>query len=149
MFERRVATAARPEITYDGGMAEGSKAARSASVGELEASVLAALWERGELPTPEVFAAVGKPRGLAYTTILTVLQRLHRKGLVSRHGEGKYHVYAAAISQDEFARRRGELLATAIVRLGSAGLPAFLAEAARLDPDFLTELRTHLDEADR
>lgn len=136
-------------MPYDGDVAESSNPARSASVGELEASVLAALWERGALPTPEVFAAVGKPRGLAYTTILTVLQRLHRKGLVSRRGEGRYHVYAAAISQEEFARRRGESLATAIVRLGRAGLAAFLAEADRLDPGFLAELRSHLDGANQ
>lgn len=120
----------------------------SISVGELEASVLTALWERGELPTPEVFSVVGQPRGLAYTTILTVLQRLHRKGLVSRRGEGKAHVYSPAMTREEFARRRGEFLAGAMVKLGSAGLSAFLAEADRLDPAFLVQIRRHLDEAE-
>ncbi len=123
-------------------------AAQSTSVGELEASVLATLWEAGELATPEVFNRVGKPRGLAYTTILTVLQRLYRKGLVSRRGEGKAHVYSPALSRDQFSERRGEVLAGAMVALGGAGLSAFLAEAKRLDPAFIAVLRSQLEESD-
>ena len=123
-------------------------AAQSTSVGELEASVLATLWESGELATPEVFNRVGKPRGLAYTTILTVLQRLHRKGLVSRRGEGKAHVYSPALSREQFSERRGEVLAGAMVALGGAGLSAFLAEAKRLDPAFIAVLRSQLEESD-
>ncbi|MBI2765931.1 MAG: BlaI/MecI/CopY family transcriptional regulator [Chloroflexi bacterium] len=119
-------------------------AAQSTSVGELEASVLTALWEGGELATPEVFNHVGRPKGLAYTTILTVLQRLHRKGLVSRRGEGKAHIYSAALSREHFSERRGEFLAGAMIGLGSAGLSAFLAEARRLDPEFMDRLRTQL-----
>ncbi len=114
------------------------------TVGELEARVLSTLWDGGELPTPEVFRRVGEPRGLAYTTILTVLQRLHRKGLVSRRGQGKTHVYASAISREQFSEHRGEALAGALVKLGDAGLAAFLAEAGRLDPVFLSQLRNHL-----
>ena len=123
-------------------------AAQSTSVGELEASVLATLWESGELATPEVFNRVGKPRGLAYTTILTVLQRLYRKGLVSRRGEGKAHVYSPALSREQFSERRGEVLAGAMVALGGAGLSAFLAEAKRLDPAFIAVLRSQLEESD-
>lgn len=117
---------------------------QSTSVGELEAHVLGALWDSGELSTPEVFERVGKPKGLAYTTILTVLQRLYRKGLVSRRGQGKAHVYTAAMSREQFSERRGEYFAGAMVKLGEAGLSAFLAEADRLSPAFMTQLRTHL-----
>jgi predicted transcriptional regulator len=123
-------------------------AAQSTSVGELEASVLAALWDGGELATPDVFSRVGGPRGLAYTTILTVLQRLYRKGLVSRRGAGKAHVYSAALSREQFSERRGEFLAGAMVGLGTAGLSAFLAEARRLDPEFMDKLRTQVRDSD-
>ena len=122
--------------------------AQSTSVGELEASVLAALWDGGELATPEVFNPVGRPRGLAYTTILTVLQRLYHKGLVSRRSAGKAHVYAPAMSREQFSGRRGESLAGALVKLGEAGLAAFLAEADRLDPAFLAQLRSQLKDED-
>ena len=136
-------------MLYAGDMNERSgPAAQSTSVGELEASVLAALWDNGELATPEVFNQVGRPRGLAYTTILTVLQRLYRKGLVSRRGEGKAHVYSPAMSREEFSGRRGEVLASAMAGLGRAGLSAFLAEAKRLDPAFMASLRRELQESD-
>lgn len=118
----------------------------STSVGELEAIVLAALWEKGHLSTPAVHTEVGMPRGLAYTTILTVLQRLHRKGLVTRRASGKSHLYSPGLSREEFAGRRGEVLAAAMVQLGDSGLSAFLSEADRLDPGFLRQLRTQLGE---
>ncbi|MBN9492603.1 BlaI/MecI/CopY family transcriptional regulator [bacterium] len=117
---------------------------QNTSLGELEAFVLSALWEKGQLSTPEVVNQVGAPRGLAYTTILTVLQRLHRKGLVTRHAAGKSHAYAPALSREQFAERRAEVLAAAMVKLGSAGLSAFLSEADRLDPQFMAQLRAQL-----
>lgn len=127
---------------------ENDSARATTTVGELEARVLSALWDDGELPTPEVFRRVGEPRGLAYTTILTVLQRLYRKGLVSRRGQGKVHVYASAISRERFSEHRGEALASALLKLGDAGLAAFLAEAGRLDPAFISQLRNHLQESE-
>ena len=115
-----------------------------AAPGELEAAVLDALWERGELSTPAVYQVVGTPRGLAYTTILTVLQRLTRKGLLARRGGGRSHLYAAALTREQFAERRGETLAAALVDVGAAGLGAFLAEVRRLDPQVVAQLRRQL-----
>ena len=122
---------------------------QNTALGDLEAVVLASLWEGGELSTPQVFEQVGVPRRLAYTTILTILQRLHRKGLVTRQAAGKSHVYAPALSRDQFSERRAEVLAAAMVKLGSAGVSAFLSEASRLDPEFLAELRAQLKDAER
>ena len=136
-------------MLYDSGMIDQiDSSAPSLSLGELEASVLATLWDAGELATPEVFHRVGKPRNLAYTTILTVLQRLYRKGLLTRQDKGKAHAYTAALSREQFAERRGEVLASAMVGLGNAGLSAFLAEANRLDPAFLAMLRRQLQGPD-
>lgn len=133
-------------MLYDVAVNEEKESILSTSVGELEGDVLAALWEKGDLSTPEVFNHVGKPRGLAYTTILTVLQRLHRKGLVSRQPLGKAHVYSAALTKEQFSERRGEVLAGALVQLGLAGLSAFLSEADRLDPEFMAHLRSSMKE---
>ena len=117
----------------------------SEPLGALEAAVLEALWSAGEMTTPAVHETVGRPRGLAYTTILTVLQRLTRKGLVSRRGGGRSHVYAPALSAEEFAERRAESLASTFVGLGSAGVAAFLAEAKRLDASVVEVLRKQLE----
>jgi len=115
-----------------------------ASLGELESAVLEALWSHGPLSTPAVHDVVGVPRNLAYTTILTVLQRLHKKGLVSREEQGRAHLYSAVLSREQFASRRGQALATALAALGDAGLAAFLAETERLDPEALKVMRSRL-----
>lgn len=113
-------------------------------LGDLEGAVLEALWDAGELSTPVAHEKVGVPRKLAYTTILTVLQRLNKKGLAGRREEGRSHVYFAALSRDEFAKRRGEGLATSLTSLGEAGMAAFLAEAERVDPALFEVLRAKL-----
>jgi predicted transcriptional regulator len=114
-------------------------------LGDLEGSVMKALWEHGELSTPRVHELVGKPRGLAYTTILTTLQRLHRKGFVDRRPEGNLHIYFAALNWDEFAQHRGRILASSLTHLGFAGVTAFGAEAGRLDPSIVALLKHELE----
>lgn len=116
----------------------------SLALGELERAVLECLWSEGELSTPDVYERVGRPRGLAYTTILTVLQRLARKGLTLRKEVGKGHVHSPTLNRTEFARRRGEDLASLVTELGAAGIAAFFAEAERLDPATLAQLREQL-----
>ena len=115
------------------------------ALGELEAAVLEALWRRGELSTPDVHAEVGVPRKLAYTTVLTVLQRLTRKRFVVRQRSGRSHLYAPAMTPDEFAERQAEALAAAFVEVGAAGVGAFLAEVGRLDPEAVRQLRRRLE----
>jgi predicted transcriptional regulator len=120
---------------------------RAEALGALEAAVLDALWHEGESTTPEVHERVGRPRGLAYTTILTVLQRLTRKGLVARKRAGRSHVYGPALTREEFAELRGQTLASLFVQLGASGQAAFLAEAERLDPELLERLRKRVRRA--
>ncbi|MEO8538130.1 MAG: BlaI/MecI/CopY family transcriptional regulator [bacterium] len=116
------------------------------SMGELEGAVLESIWQSGELSTPAAFEAIGKPRGLAYTTILTVLQRLHRKGLVGRRPAGRGHIYFPALSREKFSEGRGESLASTFVALGPAGVAAFVEATERLDPAMVDLLRQRLDE---
>lgn len=114
------------------------------ALGELESAVVEALWERGELSTPAVYANVGVPRGLAYTTILTVLQRLVKKELAKRRLAGRSHVYTAALSREQFAERRAHSLASTFVEIGAAGVATFLSETERLDPQMVALLRKRL-----
>ncbi|MFI6019733.1 BlaI/MecI/CopY family transcriptional regulator [Streptomyces sp. NPDC051287] len=60
--------------------------------GELEASVMAALWAAGTPQTPgQVQQSLGAD--LARTTVTTILTRLHDKGVVARHREGRGFAY--------------------------------------------------------
>src|SRR5690348_4674602 len=68
---------------------------------ELEQQVLAVLWDRGPSTVRDVLGSLpdGKPR--AYTTLLTVLQTLEKKGLVRHTREGLAHVYHPRVSRDD------------------------------------------------
>ncbi|MEV7980217.1 BlaI/MecI/CopY family transcriptional regulator [Streptomyces sp. NPDC086519] len=71
-------------------MADGKDERRPA--GELEASVMAALWAAGAPQTPgQVQRSLGTD--LARTTVTTILTRLHDKGVVERHRQGRGYAY--------------------------------------------------------
>lgn len=73
-------------------------------LGELESAVMTQLWHS---PTPmrgrEVLDALD--RGLAYTTVMTVLDRLARKGFVERTRAGRAWTYRPAESREELTAR--------------------------------------------
>ncbi len=59
----------------------------------LELQVLSVLWNKGEATVRDVLNAMPDRKQRAYTTILTVLQLMEKKGLVTHHSEGVAHVY--------------------------------------------------------
>lgn len=70
----------------------------------LEMSCLNALWELGEGNVEEVRVCVSRARPLAYTTVLTLLDRLSRRGAVSRRKEGRGFRYQPSIDRDKLRR---------------------------------------------
>jgi len=109
--------------------------------GELEYAVLFAVCELGAASAREVYLQVGDAAGLAYTTITKVLDRLLKKGLVSRKRRGLAFVYRPCVPRRviEFMRARASLRAL----LGPTPRPAIatLVEAMEsLDPGLLDEL---------
>jgi predicted transcriptional regulator len=70
--------------------------------GELESDVLAALWRASEPMSPaQVRDALGFD--LAYTTVMTILSRLHSKGSVKRRRVGRAYYYEPAFEQADLA----------------------------------------------
>jgi BlaI family transcriptional regulator, penicillinase repressor len=70
---------------------------------KLEMQVLSVLWQRGPSSVRDVLDAMPDGKSRAYTTILTVMQVMEKKGLVSHTAQGNTHIYAAAISRDQVA----------------------------------------------
>src|ERR1700733_10036028 len=70
----------------------------------LEMACLNALWELGEGNVEEVRVCVSHSRPLAYTTVLTLLDRLARRGAVSRRKEGRGFRYQATVERDKLRR---------------------------------------------
>jgi predicted transcriptional regulator len=73
--------------------------------GALEAEVLAALWAAdGPLTPEEARTAIGGD--LAYTTVQTILVRLHEKGAVTRMPHGRGYAYAPELEESDLVARR-------------------------------------------
>jgi predicted transcriptional regulator len=80
-------------------------AAGRRAAGELEAAVLAALQGAGAPLSPgEVRERIGGP--LAYTTVVTILSRLHAKGVLERHKAGRAYLYSPVADEPGLAARR-------------------------------------------
>ena len=70
----------------------------------LEMLCLKALWSLGEGNVGEVQRMVAESKPLAYTTVMTVLERLARRNIVSRRKSGRAFVYAPHMSRDSIRR---------------------------------------------
>ncbi|WP_261570976.1 BlaI/MecI/CopY family transcriptional regulator [Frankia gtarii] len=150
-----------------------------ARLGDLERSVMDVLWSsEGWLTAREVAARLDHERDLAYTTVLTVLERLERKGFVRRQRAARAHRYAASDSREavvaeammealgtaddrgsalvrfvgSVSAEEAEILRRALEPLGADPMDAVgdpdLAAAAAADPSIPSPLRTATDEPD-
>ena len=70
----------------------------------LELECLKVLWRLGEGNVQQVQQALAPARSLAYTTVMTVLERLARKGAVARRKVSRSFVYTPVLSQDSLRR---------------------------------------------
>ena len=70
----------------------------------LEMLCLNALWKLREGNVSDVRRMVGESRPLAYTTVMTLLERLARKGTISRRKVGRAFYYSPAVSQETLRR---------------------------------------------
>ena len=115
-----------------------------AALGELEAAVLSALWDSpGRMSVREVLDNLARRPGLAYTTVLTVLDRLHDKGMVAREKQGNW----PRVSREGWlGGRAAHVLTESSGPVDRDVLAAFLDSAHRADPQLLDRLSALIDE---
>ena len=91
------------------------------AMGELEAAVMDILWRGGSWLTPrEVHLTLSAERPLAYSTVMTILVRLWKKGRLERRREGRAFAYHPVATRAEHAAARmREVLAAADDRRGA------------------------------
>ena len=124
-------------------------AARQPPISETEMDVLKVLWEHGPATVRQVNAVLRKRgRRYAYTTVLTLLQRLEAKGHVTSDKGGVAHVFAAAVSREGLLRSRLGELADELCDGTATPLVQALVEGGRLTPDDIDRLRRLLDQLD-
>ena len=91
-------------------------------LGTLEREVMAIVWKAGEINVREACERLGS--AVAYTTVMTTMDRLFKKGLLARRKAGRAFVYAAAATRDEIEGAvASELVESLLHRHGSEPLP--------------------------
>src|SRR5947199_5819968 len=121
-------------------LGKGTKTGRTAApppLHELESEVMEELWRSGESSVRAAMEGLNsradKPR--AYTTYMTIMARLHKKGMLTRRREGKTDFYAAAFERDEYRSLRARAEVEGLVaQYGDAALSHFAQQMASLDP---------------
>jgi predicted transcriptional regulator len=104
---------------------------------ELEAEVMEELWSEGEATVRTVMEALNKSarKERAYTTYMTIMARLHAKGVLDRRREGKTDLYAPRLDREEFMTSRARAEVEGLVaEYGDVALSHFARQVASLDP---------------
>lgn len=109
-------------------------------LGPLEAACLRALWRHAPATVRDVLVTVNAQQEaeLAYTTVMTVLGRLHEKGYVVRRWQGRGYQYEPAYSEVELVEVLGRREVDRLVqRYGKVALAQFVETLQRTNPDLL------------
>lgn len=111
-------------------------------LGELEAAILGVLWDdANKLSVRRVQEGLAREQTLAYTTVMTVLDRLFDKGLVAREKDGKAFVYWPMLTREAYLGGQAARMLTELeVPVQRDVLMAFLDSAEHADPAVLGEL---------
>jgi predicted transcriptional regulator len=110
------------------------------ALGELERAVMAQLWAApGPLTVREVHDRL--ERELAYTTVMTVLGRLAKKGVVRQERDGKAYRYAAASSREQLA---ASVMLDALGDVGEDRAATLVAFVDQVGPEEVAALRAAL-----
>ncbi len=120
--------------------------ATSSELGPLEQRLLEAIWERGAATVRELVGS--SCQDLAYTTVMTTLDRLFKKNLLTREAEGRAFRYRAAFTREELHREfAGEALRRALDASPAASLPlSYLVEIlGERDAQLLDDLQQLVD----
>ncbi|MEP6693724.1 MAG: BlaI/MecI/CopY family transcriptional regulator [Chloroflexota bacterium] len=111
-------------------------------LGPLQAKVLQVLADRGESSVREIVEAQSRRNRAAYTTVMTVLDHLHKKGIVTRQLEGKGYQYTARFTPDELRDRMARHLVQELVDdFGDTALVHFASALGRVDRRRLARIR--------
>jgi predicted transcriptional regulator len=119
---------------------------RSHQLGDLPHAIMRVLWTRGEATVAQVHQDLEPERGLALTTIATMLSKMEKKGVVNHRSEGRVFVYLPTVSEETVNRSMVADLTERLFEGSTAMLVNHLLTQQEIDPRELKEIRRLIDE---
>ena len=115
-------------------------------LGELQRAVIEVVWEHGEASVHQVRKQLALKKKLAYTTVLTALQKLEKAGWLRHRKEGKTYVYIPTRSREEAGASSVRKFMERMFDGNALLMFQHLMRQSWLSDDELRELRNMIDE---
>ena len=114
-------------------------------LGSLQQAVMEVVWEKKEATVQEVRTAIKGRKRAAYTTVLSVLQKLEKAGWVRHRPEGRAYVYSPLRSREQEGSSALWRFIDGVFRGDPMLMFQHLMDGNRLDDEALGELRRMID----
>jgi BlaI family transcriptional regulator, penicillinase repressor len=119
------------------------------SLSDLESQVMDEVWRHREVTVREVLEALNAgPKQRAYTTIMTIMNRLDTKGILNRRRSGKSDIYRPVMARKDYLQARAQTEVQELVAdYGDVALAHFARQLETLDPKRRRQLRKLAEES--
>jgi BlaI family transcriptional regulator, penicillinase repressor len=117
---------------------------RAGGLTRLELEIMQVLWKRGASNVGEVQKGIG--RDLAYTTVQTVLNTLHRKGKLRRKLDGRAYIYSATVTEAKALRHAVRDLVDRMFGGSNEELVLSLIKSHDIDPEWIARMSRQLEQ---
>jgi BlaI family penicillinase repressor len=113
---------------------------------ELQIAILRVLWTRGHATVAEIHEELRSERGLALTTVATLLSRLEKRGVVSHETRQRQFVYEALVTEAEVRHSMVQELTERLFDGDVAAMMSHLLSGRDISPGDLDRIKALLDE---
>ncbi len=118
------------------------------TLGDLQLAIMRVLWSRREVTVADVHQALVGERGLAPTTIATMLVKMEKKGVVAHRSEGRRYVYRPTVSEADVRRTMVAELTERLFAGDTAALVSHLLDEQLAAGEDLAELKRRIADAE-
>ena len=112
---------------------------------ELQIALLRVLWDRGQATVAEICEVLRPERGLALTTVATLLSRLEKRGIVAHDVRARQYVYRALVTEPEVRRSMVQELTAQLFDGDVTALVSHLLTGREISPGDVDRLKALLD----
>jgi BlaI family transcriptional regulator, penicillinase repressor len=116
-------------------------------LGDLQLAIMRVLWDLGEATVTDVHQALLTERGLAPTTIATMLKKMEEKGVVTHRADGRKFIYQPTVSEDQVTRGMVEELTDRLFGGDPVALVSHLISRHEIHKDELSALERMIADA--
>ncbi|HWM88764.1 MAG TPA: BlaI/MecI/CopY family transcriptional regulator [Kofleriaceae bacterium] len=122
---------------------------KTSQLGNLQLAILRVLWAHGEATAGDVHVALHAERGLAPTTIATMLKKMEARGLVTHREDGRRFIYRPGVTEEKVTRAMVADLTDRLFDGKVTDLVNHLIAEHDIDRDELAELNRLIAQAER